>query len=99
VTGFAGFGSIFLSDIPESQRAHTFAHERAHVLQIDWLFLAWSDPMESWILKRVPLGSTLYRYADFNVLAGALFGGAYELFDVDHGDRFHEIEAEFLAGR
>jgi hypothetical protein len=78
---------------------HTFPHERAHVLQGDWLFLAWSDPMESWILKRVPLGSTLLRYADINVLAVGLQSGAYELFDVDEGDRLNQIEANFLAGR
>jgi hypothetical protein len=97
--GYVAFGSIFISDIPASQLAGTFAHERAHVLQGDWLFLAWSDPLESWILKRVPLGSTLYRYADFNALAYGMHYGAYELFDVDHGDRLHEIEAFFLGGR
>ena len=99
VGGFAESGSIFISEIPARQLAHVLAHERAHVLQSDWLFLAWSDPMESWILKRVPLGSTLYRYADFNVLAVRLRGHAYALFDVQYGDRLHEIEAEFLAGR
>lgn len=99
VAGFAESGSIFISEIPANQLAHVLAHERAHVLQSDWLFLAWGDPMESWILKRVPLGSTLNRYADFNVLAVRLRGNAYALFDVEHGDRLHEIEAEFLAGR
>jgi hypothetical protein len=97
--GFVAAGSIFLSDWPASQLPHLFAHERAHVLQGDWLFLAWGDPMESWILERVPFGSTLYRYVDFDVLAGGMRHGAYELFDIDDGDRLHEIEAEFLAGR
>jgi hypothetical protein len=97
--GYVVFGSILISDIPASQLGGTFAHERAHVLQGDWLFLAWSDPMESWILKRVPLGSPLYRYADFNVLAYGMHYGAYALFDVDQGDRLHEIEASFLADR
>jgi hypothetical protein len=55
--------------------------------------------MESWILKRVPLGSALYRYADLNALAYGMHYGAYDLFDVDHGDRLHEIEASFLGGR
>jgi hypothetical protein len=99
VDGFAAYGSIFISEIPARRLAHVLAHERAHVLQADWLFLAWSDPMESWLLERVPLGSTLYRYADLNMLAVRLRWGAYALFDVEHGDRLHEIEAEFLAGR
>jgi len=97
--GYVAFGLIFLSDMPASQLAGTLAHERAHVLQGDWRFLAWSDPMESWILERVPLGSTLYKYADFNVVAGGLHHAVYALFDVEHGDRLHEIEANFLAGR
>jgi hypothetical protein len=99
VDGYVRFGSIFVSDMRASQLPHVLAHERAHVLQGDWMFLAWSDPMESWILKRVPLGSTLYRYADINMLAAWMRGGAYVLFDVEYGDRLHEIEAEFLAGR
>ena len=99
VDGYVGYGAIFLSDIRANLLPHVLAHERAHVLQGDWLFLAWSDPMESGILKRVPLGSTLYRYVDFDVLAGGMRLGAYELFDIDDGDRLHEIEAEFLAGR
>jgi hypothetical protein len=33
------------------------------------------------------------------MMAHWLRGAAYALFDVEHGDRLHEIEAEFLAGR
>jgi hypothetical protein len=97
--GYVAFGSIFLGELSSADMEPVFAHERAHVLQGDWLFLAWSDPMESWVLNRVPLGSTLHRYADFDLAARALHWGAYELFNVSDENRLHEIEAGFLAER
>jgi hypothetical protein len=99
VNGYVSSGSIFLSDVSPADPTLVFAHERAHILQLDWLFLAWSDPMESWALNRVPLGSTAYRYVDIDFIAPWLLRSAYAMFDVGHDDRLHEIEANFLEHR
>ncbi|MEX2284429.1 MAG: hypothetical protein WEE89_18210 [Gemmatimonadota bacterium] len=100
VDGFMGSGSIFLSHLPSADfLAHVFAHERVHVLQSDWLFQVWSDPAESWILNRIPGGSTFYRYFDFNMLAKQSRTRFYQTFRVGYENRLHEIEAEFLGNR
>lgn len=99
LNGFVRAGSIFLSDIPPEHRARVFAHERAHVLQGDLIFLAWSEPLEGWIMGRVPRGPLMYRYADLGFAVPWLMSAAYDLLDVAQGDRFHEIEAHFLDDR
>jgi hypothetical protein len=98
--GYVRFGSIFLSDLPSADlRSRVFAHERVHILQGDWLFQVWSDPAEARMLKRIPGGSTLYRYLDVNMFALLLREQFYETFRVSHGNRFHEIEADFFENR
>jgi hypothetical protein len=100
VDGIATGGSIILSDIPSPEfRAQVLAHERVHVLQGDWLFQVWSDPPESWTLKRIPGGSTVYRYLDVDYVAMRARSLFYEAIGVRREKRFSEIEAEFLENR
>jgi hypothetical protein len=88
-------GTILLSgrgvDDPES----TFAHERVHVIQLDFFRQAWFLPLDEWILRNTPLAA-LQRYIDLNV-STALWTAWSGLIDVDNGPR--QIEASFLATR
>jgi hypothetical protein len=59
----------------------------------------WSDPAESWILKRVPGGSTLYRYLDIDYVAAYTRSLLYQAINVRREKRFGEIEAGFLEHR
>jgi hypothetical protein len=99
VGGYVRGGVIFVSDGPPERDARILAHERVHVLQGDWLFHTWSDPAESWLMNRVPLGGTMYRYLDLAIVAPVLGSAAYDLFDVSDRHRLYEIEAYFLDGR
>lgn len=94
--GVAVAGVIGLSDVPEERLRTVFPHERVHVLQSDFAFLVWSDPVESRLLSRHPWGEFLQRYVDVGVAFPILRGGLYRAFDVEHGDQWAEIEAKFL---
>lgn len=51
----------------------TLAHERVHVGQYDFAFLAWSEPAERWVANRSDTIGWLHRYVDFSANA-AVFG-------------------------
>lgn len=90
-------GVLFLADVEAYGRknfAKTFAHERVHVLQDDYVFLVWNDPAENWVLDRVPGGGMVGRFLDFN-LSNQMRGVVGRAI----GERENypwEIEAEFL---
>lgn len=70
-SGFAPGGVVFLGEPSGNGDLESlFAHERIHVLQDDQLFLLAGDPLEGWILGRVPGGRIADRYVDLNL--GAL---------------------------
>ena len=79
-------------DDPES----TFAHERVHVIQLDFFRQAWFLPLDEWILRNTPLAA-LQRYIDLN-FSTALWLTAWNGL-IDAEDRPHEIEASFLETR
>lgn len=98
INGGATAGVVFLSPLGEGQREETLAHERAHVLQIDFLHHAWFGPLERKMAEKLPYQG-LSSYVDYGVLyptirwGGSLLGWDYKL------DAPIEAEAEFLEGR
>lgn len=96
--GMALAGTIFVAEVPQQSAddfARLFAHERVHVVQNDHLFHTIGDPLESWLLRRIPGVSDLSRVFDPNVLLWALaYPGGRML---HHRQRPWEMEAEFLA--
>jgi hypothetical protein len=97
--GMAAGGTILLSGLPGPGDENTIAHERVHVLQADYFFHIWSDPVEGWAAHRTGIGSFLYRYLDVGVVTPLVIGGIYRVGGVTHDDRPDEIEAEFLEDR
>jgi hypothetical protein len=97
--GMAVGGTILLSGMPSVGDESTFAHERVHVLQADYFFHTWSDPIEGWVARRTSVGSHLHRYLDLGVFTPLVIGGIYRIGGVTHDDRPDEIEAEFLEHR
>jgi hypothetical protein len=92
-------GSIVIADVPDVDTERVFAHERVHLLQGDFAFLAWSEPVEAWLADRSAVTRAIYRYVDAGFvlpLAGIVIG---TVLDVDYRDRPHEIEARFLEGQ
>jgi hypothetical protein len=84
VNGFFMPGSIFVSNVSALELPRVLAHERVHVLQGDWLFLALSEPAEAWVVSKIPLGSAAYRYVDIGGTA-ILFHDAIEAFEIEAG--------------
>ena len=72
--------------------AHTFAHERIHVVQSDFALGAWNDALMDWLLPRVPAGTLLNRYAALDVVSNLVWVWPEKLTDP------WETEAEFFAG-
>lgn len=99
VNGQVNAGSIFVGNVPDRFLPRILAHERVHVLQGDWMFLAWSEPAEAWLVDQVPLGNGVYRYVDIGITAPMVRAAVYDLFDVSYESKLHEIEADFLENR
>lgn len=99
VNGLMVGGNVVLSGAGNQPGENTFAHERVHVLQQDFHFYTWGDPLEGAVVRRTRIGARLYRYFDFGYLAPVAVGGFYHLAGVKHDDRLREIEAEFLERR
>ena len=79
---------------PDVERSAVFAHERVHVTQYDFSFLAWGDPIESPLIERIPSGAWIDRHFDLG-LNMAAWGLANWL--VSHDRRPWEREARFLT--
>lgn len=103
VAGFAPAGLILLSDHAGQGAAEgwvdpvIFAHERVHVIQYDQTFAAWSDPLQEWVLPRVPGGAWVDRVLDLDLAAPLVY--AVTLWHDGYEGRPWEREAYFLAGR
>ncbi len=67
IGGLEMWGSVSLSDrdlMPPLDYGRLLAHERVHLVQDDFLNIAWADPVEDWLLERIPYGDVLGRYVD-----------------------------------
>jgi hypothetical protein len=82
-------------DLQGEERRRALGHERVHVLQYDFAFLAWSQPVEAWAAERIPEAGTLYRYVDLGANA-AVFSMLNAL--VPRRSSPWEHEAYFLSG-
>ena len=92
--GLTVAGTILLSDIRSLDTQATFAHERVHVLQNDQIFLLWTEPVERWVLGKLPGGRTLSRYVDLNASPAVteLLGDVFP----DYHRKPWEMEAIYL---
>lgn len=95
--GSEAAGVILASDVPAYGSGflrRSIRHERVHVLQDDYIFLAVHDPIETWVLQQVPHGRTFDRYFDVNLSNSirALVGLAIP----ERENQPWELEAEFL---
>ena len=98
VDGLAAGGSIGVSDIFHDRSRQVLPHERVHVLQHDFAFLVWSDPVEKRIMARHRWTRELSRYVDLGLVFPTLRGAFYRGFDIRHSQQLAEIEAMFLDG-
>ncbi len=99
VDGIQSSGVIGLSDVPEDLLRSAFAHERVHVLQHDFAFLVWTDPIETLVLSQHPATARLHRYLEPGVVFPLLRAGVFRGFGVEHARQPSEIEAMFLDRR
>ena len=79
---------------PDVDRSAVFAHERVHVTQYDFSFLAWGDPADGLLTDRLPRGAWIDRHFDLGLYLGA-WGLANWL--IRHDRRPWEHEANFLT--
>lgn len=94
-TGFTPAGVVFLGEPSRGTDLESlFAHERIHVLQDDHLFLLAGDPLEGWILSRIPGGRVAARYVDLNLGAFLLVPLALRM---EYETRPWELEARVLT--
>lgn len=99
VGGIELLGTIALSDpavLPPGHHERILAHERVHVLQDDFLSIAWADPIEDWLLGHVPGGAVARRYVDVGGVYAAL--GAVLMLTLPYEERPWEDEAHYLGG-
>lgn len=96
--GLARPGMIMVADIPAFGRENarrTFEHERVHVIQMDQIFLTMTDPVEDYVLLRIPILRRIEPFIDINLsaeLLDLLSGGISK-----HLDRPWETEAIYLS--
>lgn len=98
ILGMAVGGAVMLSPQGPARMERSLAHERAHVLQRDFLHHAWFRPLEERLARGLPGGGFVDR-VEFDLLAPGLLWGTGAL---GLGDPFSgpvEAEAEFLEGR
>ncbi|HEX7117307.1 MAG TPA: hypothetical protein VF212_00870 [Longimicrobiales bacterium] len=97
VGGLELWGAVALSDrglLPPIDGGALLAHERVHLVQDAFLNIAWADPVEDWLLRRIPYGDVVTRYVDFGgiymVIAGLL------IVALPYEDRPWEDEAAYM---
>ena len=72
-------------------RRRAIAHELIHVVQYDFTFLVWGEPVEDAILPHLPAGTTVRRYVDLGANM-AILGLAYWAVPYDQSPWEHEAE-------
>lgn len=98
VLGVAAGGVVMLSPQGPARAERSLAHERAHVLQRDFLHHAWFRPLEERLARRLPAGGFADR-VDYDLMMPALLWSAGALGWGNPLDAPVESEAEFLEGR
>mgnify|MGYP001214727513 FL=1 len=95
--GLELWGVISLSDrsiMPPLDYSRLLSHERVHLVQDDFLNVAWADPIEDRLIEAVPHGETIVRYIDvggmYMVIAGMLN------LSLPYEDRPWENEAAYM---
>ncbi len=95
--GLELWGIMVLSDpsiMPPIDYGRLLSHERIHLVQDDFLNVAWADPIEDRIFEALPYGGTISRYIDvggmYMVLAGLLNAS------LPYEDRPWEDEAAYM---
>lgn len=96
--GEAAGGFIRIDRLPEGQRRSTLAHERVHVLQDDFLDMAWFRRAERWALARAFGRESVALRVDWDVLASAATTAATDVFGRSAVWPL-EVEAEYLEGQ
>ena len=88
-------GAVFLGPLDGAAARRTLAHERGHVLQLDFVDHAWFRPLEDHLARRLPRQGLMDR-VDYDVLFMGLQWGTSA---VGWRDLLHaplEAEGEFL---
>lgn len=96
--GVTNAGVVIVADVPvlgRGFRARALAHERAHILQEDQLFLLFTNPAEDQLLRNVPGLVRLEPWVDVN-LSTQLIEGLGHVFP-EWAERPWELEATFVA--
>jgi hypothetical protein len=98
-SGRAYRGLIVLGRDAADREASVLAHERAHVLQIDFMRDMWSSAIEREVLQRIPGGPRVLRHAELNVTGALIQALLVRSFGWSWEERPWEIEAGFLQNR
>lgn len=97
IGGLEMWGAIALSDrtlMPPIDYGRLLAHERVHLVQDAFLTIAWADPVEDWLLERIPYGGTVGKYVDFGGVYVAMAG--LMILALPYDSRPWENEAAYL---
>ena len=96
--GVSRAGIILRSDVPawgDEFLDRAFAHERAHVLQDDQLFITLNDHLDDWLLSKAPATRSISSRIDLN--ASSEFLRLLAKLIPRHADRPWELEAIYLT--
>ncbi len=91
-------GAVFLGPLDAETERGTLAHERAHVLQLDFLYHAWFRPLEDRLAQRLPRRGLVDRF-DYDALFIGLQSGTHALGWPGRLTAPLEVEAGFLGNR
>ena len=98
--GFAISGTVIVGDpssmplVNEMPYGELLAHERVHVVQGDFLEIAWTGPIEQWLLGALPGGAWLRRYVEPGFLSLAVAAAGLAVLPGDASP--WEKEAEYF---
>lgn len=90
---------VLAGDADWRRRDDVLAHERVHVLQYDFGQEIWGDPLEAWLVNKLPTGRAVIRWIRPSVLYPEFAYSVQRLLHLSWEERPWEMEAEYLAGR
>jgi hypothetical protein len=96
--GFAAAGIVMQSYIPawgKPRLERILAHERVHVEQEDQLYLTLIEPLENWLIGKLPRGGTITKVIDINATTELI--GLLKVLFPQHSSRPWELEAIYLS--
>ncbi len=86
-THFQSAGAVSIRDFNspnwERETSRVMGHELVHVIQSDFLAIAFSQPFEAWLLAHVRGGRTLHKYVDIGIMnpVWAVANGELDIWD------------------